>query len=301
VARRGEERLLVRARREIVLAAGTIETPLILERSGIGDPSVLAAAGIVPEVDSPRVGSGVLEHRSITVHARLRPGLGLNEALGSASGRARAVASYGLTRSGPLAAGPFHLVGQLRSSPGEPRPDIAVLVSPMSTDPGSTSLRLAGHPGMMLTGYQLRPTTASSVHVRAADPESPPLINAHYLDTDLDRLVTGRVLERLRDLLDRQPLRALVVAEEAPGGDVRSSDDAVQYALQTGTGVYHAVGSCAMGPEPHDVVDAELRVRGVSGLRIADASVFPAIPSANTAAPAMMLGWQAATLLRDVG
>jgi choline dehydrogenase-like flavoprotein len=298
VARQRGRPLLVRARREVVLSAGTIETPLLLERSGIGDPDLLASAGIAPRVASPRVGSGVLEHRPVTVHARLRPGSGLNEALGSATGRVREVARYAVTRSGPLACGPYHLVGLLRSAPDQPRPDVQLLVTPMSTDLTSSRLRLADHPGMMLTGYPLRPTTPSSVHVSGPDPAAPPVIRARYLESGPDRRLTGDVLRLLRDLLARAPLCDLVLAEEAPGPGVRSPEDAVRYALRTGTGVYHAVGSCAVGPGAEHVVDAELRVRGVLGLRVVDASVFPAMPSGNTAAPAMMLGWHAATLIR---
>jgi choline dehydrogenase-like flavoprotein len=297
VARRGGERLAVRARREVILAAGSIESPQLLERSGIGDPVVLTRAGVEPRVESPHVGERLLEHRGMTVQARLRPGLGLNRRLNTLPRLLCAGAGYVLTRRGPVATGPFALVGQLRSAPGEPRPDVQILLTPMSLDLGTTRLRLARHAGMMIQGYQLRPTTPSAVHIRSADPADPPVIEARYLETELDRTVTGRILARLRGMIAEGPLADLVIGEDAPGPDVVTPEQAVEYARATGIGIYHAVGSCAMGPNDEDVVDARLRVRGVRGLRVVDASVFPAMPSGNTAAPTMALAWRAADLV----
>ena len=137
VARRGGERLAVRARREVILAAGSIESPQLLERSGIGDPVVLTRAGVEPRVESPHVGERLLEHRGMTVQARLRPGLGLNRRLNTLPRQLCAGAGYVLTRRGPVATGPYDLVGQLRSAPGEPRPDVQILLTPMSLDLGT--------------------------------------------------------------------------------------------------------------------------------------------------------------------
>ena len=248
VARRCGERLAVRARREVILAAGSIESPQLLERSGIGDPVVLTRAGVEPRVESPHVGERLLEHRGMTVQARLRPGLGLNRRLNTLPRQLFAGAGYVLTRRGPVATGPYDLVGQLRSAPGEPRPDVQILLTPMSLDLGRTRLRLARHAGMMIQGYQLRPTTPSAVHIRSADPADPPVIEARYLETELDRTVTGRILARLRGMMAEGPLADLVIGEDAPGPDVVTPEQAVEYARATGIGIYHAVGSCAMGP-----------------------------------------------------
>lgn len=297
VARRCGERLDVRARREVILAAGSLESPQLLERSGIGDPVVLTQAGVKLRVASPHVGERMLEHRGITLQARLRAGLGLNPRLNTRPRQLFAGARYLLTRRGPVATGPYDLVGQLRSDPGEPRPDVQILLTPMSLDLGRTPLRLARHAGMMIQGYQLRPTTPSAVHIRSADPADPPVIAARYLQTELDRKISGRILARLRAMTADGPLADLVVGEDAPGPDVVTPAQAVDYTRATGIGIYHAVGSCAMGPNDEDVVDARLRVRGVRGLRAVDASVFPAMPSGNTAAPTMALAWRAADLI----
>lgn len=293
------EPLVARARREVILAAGAVKTPLLLERSGIGDPARLTRAGIDPAVTSPNVGERLVEHRAVTVHARLHPGLGLNERLGTISGQLLAGSAYLLTRRGPIATGPYDLLGQLRSAPEEVRPDIQIMLTPMSIDLTADRLRLARHAGLMISGYQLRPTTRGAVHASGPGLTDPPVIDAHYLDTDVDRRVTGRILGRVRALLAEQPLAELVVAEESPGPDVAEPEQAVEFALATGTGVYHAIGSCAMGPSDDDVVDARLRVRGVHDLRVVDASVFPAMPSGNTAAPTMALAWRAADLIRE--
>lgn len=298
VAEHAGRPLEVRARREVILAAGALESPPLLERSGIGDPAVLARAGIELLVESPNVGERLLEHRGLTVHARLRPGLGLNRRLGTVPRQLLAGAGYLVTRRGPVATGPYDLVGQLRSAPGVPRPDVQILLTPMSTDLSAPGLRLAGYAGLMIQGYALRPTTPSSVHVRSGDPWEPPHLDAHCLETAADRTVTGAILSHLRGLLAAGPLADIVVAEEAPGPNVATPDDAVRYARATGAGVYHAVGSCAMGSRDEDVVDARLRVRGVRGLRVVDASVFPAMPAGNTAAPTMALAWRAAHLVR---
>jgi choline dehydrogenase-like flavoprotein len=291
----------VRARREVILAAGTVETPLLLERSGVGAAAVLRRAGFAVTVESPNVGERVIEHRGLTVHARLHPGLGDNERLGSTRRRALAGAGYLLTRRGPIARGPYDLVGALRSDPGQPRPDVQFLFTPMSTDLTTSALRLAPYPGLMLSGYPLRPTTHSSVHVSGPRPDDAPLIAARALLTASDRRVTGRILAALRTILAAPPVADLVVAEESPGPAVAKPDQAVAYARATGTGVYHAVGSCAMGPDADDVVDARLRVRGVAALRVVDASVFAAMPSGNTAAPVLALAHRAADLIRADG
>lgn len=298
----GGRPLTVRARREVIVAAGALESPLLLERSGIGDPAILAAAGIEPLVESPHVGERLIEHRAVTVQARLRPGLGLNGRLRTLPRQLVAGAGYLVTRRGPVATGPYDLVGQLRSGPDAERPDVQILLTPMSLDRGAERLRLADHPGLMIQGYQLRPTTTSAVHVRAADPAVPARIDARSVESATDRAVTGRILDRLRALLAAGPLDGLVEAEELPGPAVATPEQVVAYARSTGSGVYHAVGSCAAGPAGDDVVDARLRVRGVRGLRVVDASVFPAMPAGNTAAPTMALAWRAAeVVLGDAG
>lgn len=302
VSHRGRPRDL-RARREVILSAGTIETPLLLERSGVGRPEVLAAAGIAVRVPSPHVGERVLEQRAVTVKAHVRPGLGLGERLASRSGRFRAGLRYLLTRDGPAATGPYEMTAlvaaRARADGGRAgRPDAQLLFTPLVTD--DTGLRAAPVAGLTIQGFALRPTTPSSIHVAGDVPEVPPRIVARYLQTEADRRTSAAVLSVARRLLDTAPLSGIVVGEAAPGPEVAAEpDDVAAYALATGAGIYHAVGSCAMGPNDDDVIDHRLRVRGVPGLRVIDASAFPEHPGGGLAAPVMALAWRAAELIDE--
>jgi choline dehydrogenase-like flavoprotein len=145
--------------------------------------------------------------------------------------------------------------------------------------------------------YPIRPETTSSVHISGTAADDPPVIEARFLETSGDRNAVAPVLEIARSVLAQPPTRGLIKGEEFPGPTVATREDTVEYSLATGTGLYHAVGSAAMGPADSDVVDPQLRVRGVDGLRIADASVLPTQVSGNTAAPAMLVGYRAADLI----
>jgi len=160
-------------------------------------------------------------------------------------------------------------------------------------------MKLAKHSGVMFAGYHMRPTTTSSVHLSGQLPGNPPLINARFLEHDADRKATAPVLGIAREIFAKGPLADYVAGEEFPGPTVSSPDDVVRYALDTGAGIYHAVGASAMGPETDDVVDPQLRVRGVTGLRIVDASVLPVQVAGNTQAPTMAVAWIAADLILE--
>jgi choline dehydrogenase-like flavoprotein len=151
----------------------------------------------------------------------------------------------------------------------------------------------------MFVGYQMRPTTTSSVHLDGPQPENPPVIDAHFLEHDADRAATAPVLGVAREVFAKGPLADYVTGEDFPGPAVSSPDDVVRYALDTGSGIYHAVGASAMGPQADDVVDPQLRVRGVTGLRVVDASVLPLQLAGNTQAPTMAVAWIAADLIRE--
>lgn len=295
----------VRARREVIVAAGTIESPMLLERSGIGEPDRLAAVGVVPRVESPHLGERVVEQRAVTMKARLHPGLGLGPRLNRIDKRFAAGVRYFLTRTGPVATGAYELAAVVAAGAraaagvdhGDARPDTQLLLSSLATD--DTGLAVADYAGLMIQGYVLRPTTTSSVHISGLDPEAPPRIVARYLGSDDERRTGAAILGVARRLLETEPLAGLVEAETVPGPGVASADDVARYALTTGTGIYHAVGSCAMGPGDDDVLDPRLRVRGVTGLRVVDGSVFPEPPAGGLAAPVMAAAWRAADLLLE--
>jgi choline dehydrogenase len=287
----------VGARREVIVCAGAVETPLLLERSGIGHPRVLRAAGIETRVVSPNVGERVIEQRGVALQVRLADGAVPRQRLGTSRGRVAAALGYLATRGGPLATGGFDLVCQFKSAPNLARPDVQGLFASMALDTASSDMRLARHPGILFMGYPIRQQTTSSVHVSDADPAAPPVIDARFLETEADRAAMAPVLSVARAVLAKDPVAGLVDVEEFPGPSVSSAGETVAYSLETGTGIYHAVGSAAMGPAGDDVVDARLRVRGADGLRVADASVLPVQVSGNTAAPAMLIGYRAADLI----
>jgi choline dehydrogenase len=290
-----------RARREVILSAGTIESTLLLERSGIGNPQVLARAGVSTRVDSPNVGERVLEQRAVSMQVRLNRQVGPTTSLNTVPKQGWEGAKYLATRRGHIATGGYDLVAQFKSRPQVDRPDVQGIWVPMALDKGATNmqLKLAQYSGVFFTGYQIRPTTQSSIHLGGQLPENAPIINARFLEDEEDREATARILDAARQVASSGPLGDLVDGEDFPGRSVTTHDEVVRYSLDAGTGIYHAVGANAMGHNADDVVDARLRVRGVRGLRVADVSVLPFQVAGNTQAPAMAIGWIAAGMIHD--
>jgi choline dehydrogenase len=294
VAVTGGRRHEVRASREVIVSAGTIESPLLLERSGIGDPGILRAAGIDAAVASSRVGEGVIEQRAVSMQVRFRDRLGPTQSLNTMPRQVWAGTRYLATRNGPIATGGYDVVSAFRSDPSVERPDIQGVWVPMAVDETSEQMRLAPYSGLLFTGYALRPTTAGSLHVTSADLAASPAITARYLDHEAERSATAAIFDHARTVVGSSPLADLVADEVFPGPSVSTPAQVLDYSLHHGGGIYHAVGSCAMGPNGADVVDSELQVRGTSGLRVVDASVLPFQVSGNSAAPVMALAWLAA-------
>lgn len=287
----------VTARREVIVCAGAVETPLLLERSGIGRADVLSAAGIEPRIESPNVGERVIEQRGIALQVLLDQGRVAASRLSTRRGQAAEVLTYLRSGQGLLATAGYDLVCQFKSAPHQPRPDVQGLFAPMALDTASSHLKLARHPGILFMAYPLRPQTQSTVHVSGQDPDEPPVIDPRFLETEADRGAAAPVLAIAREILATSPVADLIAGEEFPGPLVTTSDQAVRYSLTTGTGIYHAVGAAAMGVSDEDATDPELRVRGADGLRVADASVLPCQLSGNTAAPAMLVGYRAADFI----
>ena len=288
---------VVRARREVIVCAGTVETPLLLERSGIGRPDVLQKHGIALIAESPNVGERVIEQRGVALQVRLSRPSDATRRLATLAGRTREAVSWLTAGTGLLSTGGYDLVCQFKSAPSLPRPDLQGLFVPMALDTASADLKLARHPGLLFMAYPIRPQTTSSLHITGPAPDDPPLIEPRFLRAVADRAAAAPILEIARGLLAHAPVASLIESEEFPGPSVATGPQTVDYSLEAGTGLYHAVGSAAMGPAADDVVDADLRVRGVTGLRIADASVLPVQVAGNTAAPATLVGYRAADLV----
>lgn len=297
-ARRGDQLIDYTARREVILAAGAVETPLLLERSGIGRGDVLTDAGVAVRVESPHVGERMIEQHGTTLQVRFKREVGKTLAMSTRLKQAKAALQYVATRRGPVGTGGYDLMAHIKSSDEVERPDVQVVAIPFGLD-FSDGMNPSREPGMYLLGYQIRPTTTSSIHIRDALPGSAPVIRAHYFEDAEDRAVTSRILDRLREFTAQEPLAAEIDFEEFPGDTVQTPEQALTYAQDPGMTIYHAVGSAAAGPNDDDPVTPDLRVRGVEGLRVVDLSTLPRQVSGNTAAPAMALGWVAADLIRQ--
>ncbi len=304
--RGGGETRIVRARGEVILSAGAVNSPQLLQVSGVGPAAHLAAIGVVPLCDSPAVGFHLQDHVGVNYSYRSRIPT-LNDALGSWRGRLMAGLDFLVRSRGPLSLSLNQAGGFVRSRARLARPDIQLYLQAISTLGAKTGTRplLAPDPfsGFSLGLSNCRPTSRGSVLAKSADPLDPPRIVANALATpeDVETILAGvKLLRRLA----RQPALAEVIeAELAPGPDVGADADLIEDFRRRGGTVYHPVGTCRMAPTREDgAVDLRLRVHGVEGLRVVDASIFPAIPSGNINAPVMMAAAKAAdAILADAG
>jgi choline dehydrogenase-like flavoprotein len=294
--RRGRKEILS-AQREVILAAGALASPGILERSGIGDPGRLAALGIPVVAPLPAVGEGLIEHRAIIVQWRLDADVSHNKRYYGA-GLMASIVEYALTRGGPMSAAAYELGAWFKTDPRLPRPDAQFLLAPFSFDFAKQRKDVERFPGFHITAYPLRPTSRGRVHVTSRDPSAALALETNYRATAEDRAAMVGAVRVARRLAEQAPLAAFGPRETMPGPSFASDEQILSAYDRFGTCGYHAVGSCRMGRDADSVVDPSLRVRGVEGLRVVDASILPAIPSGNTTAPIYAMAWRAADVIR---
>jgi choline dehydrogenase len=294
---RGKERQ-VTATREVILAAGAFGSPQLLELSGIGRPDILTPAGI----EIRHALDGVGEHLSDHFLTRLTWRLALNSSLNETSrgiALLKEIARYALFRKGSLSLTAGLLAGFVSSDPNETRPDIQYHIAHASF--ANPARRIFDRfPGLTIGPCPLRPHSRGYAHICSSDPFAPPSIRFNYLSADKDKEVLVRGMEIARDIMRAPAMKGLVVAEERPGSIMESKEELLAFARQTGNTVYHPACSCRMGPDPKtgDVVDSRLRVHGLRGVRIADASIMPIITSGNTHAPTVMIAEKAADMIK---
>jgi choline dehydrogenase-like flavoprotein len=292
----GSDSRTVLARREVILAAGAIESPKLLQLAGIGPASLLRALGIAVKVDAPNVGRNMREHRTISVSYDLRSG-GKNRALRGLC-LYQSAFRYFLQRRGPLAGATFDVGGFVKTRPGLERPDGQVGVGLFSFEgPGAVSPR----PGMTMFGYFLRPQSRGTVSIRSTDPFAAPAIDANYLATQEDREHTVSLMRYMRRIAAQPSLQPFILSEVRPGAGCESDDDLIEASFTYGTSGFHVVGTCRMGADDGSVVDLALKVRGVAGLRVVDTSIMPELISGNTNGPAMAIAWRAADIILEEG
>jgi choline dehydrogenase len=288
------------AAREVLLAAGSLATPLLLQRSGVGPAEILRAAGVPVVVDSPNVGRRMREHLMYRFQYRLAADAGYNRILATEKGRRVIDEEYRRDRRGLMAAPSFDIVGFFKTRPELARPDAQLQIAPFSFDElagPDAPAQVERAPGMWCVAYALRPTSAGSIHITAPDPAAPPAIDPNFFATERDRADAVAVVRGVRRLFTTKPLASWIEHETVPGPGVRTDADIVELGLTEGLCGLHAMGTCAMGPHRDDVVDRWLRVRGVADLRVVDASVLPILVGGNTMAPVAAVAWRAADLI----
>ncbi len=291
-----------RARAEVILAGGAVNSPQLLELSGIGAGEALSRADIPVEVELPGVGENLQDHYCLPMRYRLKKGVRSVNELTRGPALVQAALQYAFTGTGLLALSAAHLTAFCRSRPEVATPDIQFHVLPATTDleyaARSGKLRLEDEPGLTLAPCQLRPESRGSIHVESADPRRQPRILANYLDDPADQAVAVAGLRWGRRIAEQPALARLIDHEMAPLADARDDAGLLEFARANGTTIYHPVGTCQMGHGPFAVVDPQLRVHGVEGLRVVDASIMPRLVSANTNAAAIMIGEKGADLIR---
>ena len=286
----GEERVAT-ARREVLLTAGAIGSPAILERSGIGDAARLASLGIAPLLDRPDVGGNLQDHLQLRCSWQVSNVPTLNQTSASLLGKARIGLEYLLRRTGPMSMAPSQLGMFLRSDARLATPDLEYHVQPLSLE--AFGEELDPWPAFTASVCNLRPSSRGRIAIRSADPWEHPAISPNYIATEDDRRLAARSIRITREIVGQPALADYAPREMRPGSEFESEADLIRAAGEIGTTIFHPVGTVAMGR----VVDERLRVTGLDGLRVVDASVMPSITSGNTNAPVMMIAEKGAEMV----
>jgi choline dehydrogenase len=293
----GSDVRLAAVAREVVVSAGTINSPQLLEMSGIGDPLRLRDLGIEVRQALPGVGENLRDHyaprtrwlvgkKGITFNDRAR-GLGM----------VYQAMRYALFRKGFLASVGAPMRAFVCSREGLEAPDLLLGWVPMLTDPGPNGPRISRQSGFTCYAHPMRPESKGHIHITAADPHRPPAINFNFLSSPPDAELTVRAIRIARNVMTAPAMAPFQVTEVAPGADRTTDDEILDWVKEAAETTYHPVGTCKMGSDPMAVVDAQLRVHGVEGLRVADASIMPTLTSGNTNAPSIMIGEKAADMV----
>lgn len=300
---RGGRLETVTAKREVILCGGAVNSPQLLQLSGIGDPQTLQSLGIAPVKAAPAIGRNLQDHLAVSYFYRSSQPT-LNDELGPFIGKAKAGLRYLFDRGGPLSLSVNQGGGFVRSDPSQSRPNLQLYFSPVSYTKTPLSERRLTNPdpfsAFLLSFNACRPTSRGWLTLTSPDPFAPPQIHPNYLSTgqDIAEAVIGTRL--LRRLAATRPLAGIITGEIVPGAHLTTDEDLLEDFRNRADTVYHPVGTCGMGPDPaSSVVDARLRVHGLQGLRIIDASIFPTVTSGNTNAPTVMVAEKGAAMVTE--
>ncbi len=284
-----------RARREVILAAGAVASPQILELSGIGRPEAMQGHGIDVVHALPGVGENLQDHLQIRTIFRIENAVTLNQIANSRLGRMKMAAQYLLLRRGPLTMAPSQLGLFAKSDPAKETPDLEYHIQPLSTDKLGDPLH--SFPAITASVCNLRPESRGRIELASADFREHPLIRPNYLSSDADRHVATLSIRLTRRIMAAKAVAKYHPEEILPGTDLQSDAELASAAGDIGTTIFHPVGTCKMGDDPGAVVDSRLRVHGIAALRIVDASVMPTITSGNTNSPVIMIAEKASEMI----
>jgi choline dehydrogenase len=292
-------RAVIRADAEVILSAGAVATPKLLQLSGIGAGQALRDVGIPVLVDLPGVGANLQDHLQLRTIYKVQGVKTMNVEYQSLLKRGLMAAEYALFRTGPLTMAPSQLGLFTRSSPDFETPNVQFHIQPLSLDKFGEPLHPFG--AFTVSVCNLRPTSAGFVGITSPDPNVPPSIRPHYLETPEDKRVAVDSIRLARHLVSADPLRRYRPEEYLPGPDVQTEAELEKAAGTIGTTIFHPVGTAKMGllDDPMAVLDERLRVRHVPGLRVVDASAMPRITSGNTASPTMMIAEKGARMILE--
>jgi len=293
---RGERRE-ARAAREVIVSGGSINSPQLLELSGIGQPERLQALGIGVRHALLGVGENLRDHYAPrTRWAIAAKGITYNDTA-RGLGLVRQALRYAFSRRGLLGSVGAPLRAFVRSRDGLAAPDLLLGWVPMLTEPGPKGPRIARQSGVTCYAHPMRPESKGHIHVVSADPHKPPAIDFNFLSSPVDAALTVRAIHIARAIMTAPAMTPLQVSEIAPGTDRDTDDEILDWVKAAAETTYHPVGTCKMGSDAMAVVDAQLRVHGIDGLRVADASIMPTLTSGNTNAPSIMIGEKAADMV----
>jgi choline dehydrogenase len=294
----GGNEWFAQATRETISAAGAIGSPQILQLSGIGPASLLQQHGIPVALDAPGVGENLQDHLQLRMAFKVRGAKTLNTMAANWFGKMRIGMQYMMSRSGPMSMAPSQLGAFTRSDPSQPSANLEYHVQPLSLERFGEALH--PFPAFTASVCNLRPTSRGHVRIASTDPLAAPKITPNYLSTPEDRKVAAQSLKLTREIVAAPALQKYAPEEFKPGLQYGTEEELARAAGDIGTTIFHPVGTCRMGrdDDPLAVLDSQLRVKGVTGLRVVDASAMPTITSGNTNSPTIMIAEQAAQWIR---
>jgi len=295
----GREMVTAHAQREVILSAGAVASPQLLQLSGIGPSALLQSKNIALRLDLPGVGANLQDHLQIRTVFKVKNTPTLNTIASSLWGKARIGLEYVLKRTGPMSMAPSQLGAFTRSDPQQPYPNIQYHVQPLSLDAFGSPLHTFN--AMTASVCNLNPTSRGTINIRTPDFRDAPAIAPNYLSTDIDRKVAADSLRVTRRIMAQSAMQKFVPEEYKPGVQYQSDEELTKLAGDIASTIFHPVGTTKMGraDDPLAVVDPRLKVRGVAGLRVVDAGVMPFITSGNTNSPTLMIAEKAAQWIAE--